>query len=965
LSKINDSTGGGNKPANDPLVYEKTLDVHSALGPADPYGQCVDTSSADGEVGIKPFGRPSNDYYNNGLTNVMDMYDNLRSYFNAEDVTFMNIDKTWEGTIELTSTEEVRKGAIKVISVNGTALGFSEITPAGGGGRFIAIHWGPNAQVYHPIYKPGTYPLPLSDGGQLIVEWKLDDAGKPANEVRITYRSAQLAEWQPSARISEVEGKAVVYTPESKHYVSPGQRINLPESGIAETTVSVYGEEWVIVSENGKVCSVKEGGLPKIYFEGPKQHGERMSVKPRPANPFIVTPDGELYLAKDVVDKLLWEERLRTEAHEKKPAPSKPEPKRADRGMPRLTNPDEFIEAPKADLDPFSKGKKGGGPFKFAQNAQEFAKHSAGLLKGGDNTAITPVLKTEDLDTKVKEALEEPRPVADAEAPKGGGTKAVEAAGKSPASKGPVVLLKSLSEFHGKGKVSFLNLLDSPAEIHLASDAENPIGSANLIMIGDETIGLSEVTRNGQRVIDLYSASSPNEPVTIDKPGEHLYASLDGGMLRLDWTEMVDPDGKPYGRVEVSHIPQQDVQAYIKGSAAKGKGFYKVGNSLHAIEIGEKIHIPSKGLSEVYVVFGEESWKINGFEGKVDVSPFESSKGMNQIYYDVRYDMSSFGTPRNDHPFHITPGGDAYLVYDKSAVENGAMNEPKVLLEGTKGSLHMGELMSSGAFNVLGGAIVVCGVEAMDAIYEDATGETMPEGAKSLIHPAVGVGTFYGLSLWMESAATPGAMDLIAFNANFARATPAALAAGTPIFYGTSRIVSDMGLDPMSFEGQLATTTVGGVGLAAMLGAELPAFLTVGGYTTGASLMSAGAIGEIGILGTSTILLGEGLLVAGAGAAGYGIGTYVIDPAAGSVIYNFQEETPYSDGTLSGWAAEDGWHMAALGGTIVLGPAIGAYILIGEKVVENYQDVPKDGGDVVASKPDPLYNPDGPFTTFI
>jgi hypothetical protein len=290
--------------------------------------------------------------------------------------------------------------------------------------------------------------------------------------------------------------------------------------------------------------------------------------------------------------------------------------------------------------------------------------------------------------------------------------------------------------------------------------------------------------------------------------------------------------------------------------------------------------------------------------------------------------------------------------------------DPKVFAENAKG-FHMGELMSNGTFNVVGGAIVVCGVEAIDAFYEEATGEPMPEGAEAIVHPVVGVGTFYGLSLWMESAATPGAMDLIAFNANFAKATPAALAAGTPLFYGTSQVVSDMGIDPMSFEGQLATTTVGGIGLAATLNATLPGFLTVGGYTTGASLMSAGAIAELGVLGTSTILLGEGLLVAGAGVAGYGIGTYIVDPAAGSVIYNFQEETPYSDGTLSGWAAEDEWHMAALAATLMLGPVAGAYVLIGEKVVENYTDVPKGEEGAVESKPDPLYNPNGPFTSIM
>lgn len=912
MSKINDS-GGGQKPVNDPVAFAPTLDIFEPQGFAEADAQCIDPNISAQEIGVQPFNRAFNDHYHNGLTNVMKMYDNLRAYYSAEDVTFMNIDHSWEGTIELTSSKESPIGTVKVITVNGTGLGLSDVTPKGSDGRFLAVHWGPDAELYHPVDRPGTYPLLLSDGGQLIVDWQLDEAGKPASEVKVTYRPAHLAQWPEAPRISAVEGKAVFYNEHGKQCVSPGQRIDLPKGDIFETKVSVFGDEWMIVSKDGKVAFEKESGLPKIYFDGPMDYEGRMSVKPRPLNPFIVTPEGELYLAANDVGKLLSDERFKVGAE------SIP----ADQGMPRLSNPDEFIGVPKADSDPFSKGKKGGGPAFFKQGAQEFAKQNVCIAEA------IPVVE------------------------------------RSPGSRGAIALLKSLKDFHGQGQVGFLNLLDSPAEIHLTSNAEYPVGTGNVVMIGNDSYAISEMTRDGQRVIDIYTESNTKKPITIDKPGEHIYALRDGGLLRLDWTEVANPDEEPKGKVKASYISREGINPFIEGLAAEGKGFCKIGDSLHSIEVGEKVPIPAKGMSEVYVLYKEKSWKINGLNGKVDVSPFESSKGMHQIYYDIRYDSSSFGTPRTDHPLHITPEGDAYLVYDRTGIENQLMADPKIAAEGTKGSLHMGELISNGTFNVLGGAIVVCGVEAIDAFYEDATGEQLPESAEGVIHPVVGVGTFYGLAAWMESASSASAVDWIAFNSNFARATPGALAVGAPIFYGSGQLVSEAGVDPMSFEGQLATTTIGGAGLALTLNATLPGFLTVGGYTTGASLMSAGAIAELGVLGTSTILLGEGVLVAGAGVAGYSFGTYVVDPVAGEIVYNFSEETPYSDGTLSGWAAEDEWHMAALGGTVLLGPAIGAYILIGEKVVENYKDSPEGEGEILASKPDPLYNPDGPFTTFM
>jgi hypothetical protein len=504
--------------------------------------------------------------------------------------------------------------------------------------------------------------------------------------------------------------------------------------------------------------------------------------------------------AGDAVDKLIVGEMVKgSGSKERFSVP-------ADPPVPRLTYSDEFVESSKANSDPFSKGKKGGGPFKFAQNAQEFAQHKANSGGSGGNM---PALVSEDLDPKLQEAMKEPHQVADAESPKQGCLEEVPVFERSPVSRGPVALLKNLSEFHGQGKVGFLNLVDSPAEIHLTSNSEYPVGSGNVVMIGDDTYGISDVTRDGKRVIDLYSADNPNKPITIDKPGEHIYTSHDGGMLKLDWTEVANPDEEPKGKVKASYIPRKDAQVFLKARAAEGKAYYKMGNSLHSIEVGEKVHIPAKGISEVYVAFGEKSWKINGMDGKVDVSPFDSSKGMHQVYYDISYSDRSFGTPRTDHPFHITPEGEAYLVYDKAGIENQVVTDPKAIVENAKGSLHMGELMSNGTFNVLGGAIVVCEAEAISALYEEATGEPLPEGAEGIVHPVVGVSTFYGLSLWMESAATPGAMDLIAFNSNFAKATPGALAVGMPIFYGSGLLVNEAGVDPMSFKGQLATMTIG------------------------------------------------------------------------------------------------------------------------------------------------------------
>lgn len=284
----------------------------------------------------------------------------------------------------------------------------------------------------------------------------------------------------------------------------------------------------------------------------------------------------------------------------------------------------------------------------------------------------------------------------------------------------------------------------------------------------------------------------------------------------------------------------------------------------------------------------------------------------------------------------VASSNEAYLIYDKTAgVEYRVGVDPVV---GTKAmpEFHMGECLSSGAFNVLGGAMVVVGSH----MIEDATGEELSTAE----HAALGLSTFYGLAAWMESAAATGSVDWLAFNANFAKATPGAIAVGAPIFYGSSQLVSDAGLDPMGFEGQLATTTIGGAGLAVVLNAQLPAFLTVGGYSTGASLMSMEAIGAVGIGASTTVLAAEGAMVLGAGAVGYKAIGPMVNDLGGRAIYNSTlcvdghcisspEKSASSDGSIAGFLADDPIKMG-IATAVFLGPVGGLCVYGLGKLIE-------------------------------
>jgi hypothetical protein len=277
---------------------------------------------------------------------------------------------------------------------------------------------------------------------------------------------------------------------------------------------------------------------------------------------------------------------------------------------------------------------------------------------------------------------------------------------------------------------------------------------------------------------------------------------------------------------------------------------------------------------------------------------------------------------------------------------------------GGPGETHAGSFgryFGNGTFNVLGGAMVVVGSEAIGGMR----GEPLSQGEEAV----AGIGTFYGLTAWMEAASAGGAqsVDWVLFNSNFAKASPVAAVAGAPIFYGASQLVEETGVDPASFEGSLATTTVGGAGLALVLQAEMPAALTVGSYTTGASLMSGAALTEVGGITASGIVLVEGALVLGSGYAGYRIGQtldkpigmfiYMVDkyltgpiadevskiyPAAGEVIDDFtdvgQED---GDVSLSGWLAGD-WKRPAVIATLTMGPVAGLYVYLGDKLYKHF-----------------------------
>lgn len=333
--------------------------------------------------------------------------------------------------------------------------------------------------------------------------------------------------------------------------------------------------------------------------------------------------------------------------------------------------------------------------------------------------------------------------------------------------------------------------------------------------------------------------------------------------------------------------------------------------------------------------------------------PTAKPHGNGPFYY--VQDAAEFGRLSSQSQLHLA--GQATLVSDATgglSDVHAAADGHVVILRETTGSPGIGQYFGDGTFNVVGGAMVVVGSEML--------GEMRGEPLSGEEEAAFGIGTFYGLAAWMEAASAGGvqSVDWALFNSNFARATPVAAAGGVPIFYGASQLVEETGVDPASFEGSLATTTIGGAGLALTLQAELPALLTVGSYSTGASLMTGAAVTEVGLATASGIVLVEGALVLGSGYAGYKIGQasdepvgmliYRVDecltnpvaaevsdisPAAGEAIDNFTDVGQDGDVSLSGWLAADWTHPAAVA-TVTLGPVAGLYVYLGDKLYKHF-----------------------------
>ncbi len=940
---------------------------------------------------------PFDQYYSYGLERTLEMQDTLASYFGPKDISYMNMDQTWSGRIELKSTEHSPIGTIKVISVAGEACAVADIFPKDGSGRrMLGVFYDAASPMYTPINKPGKYDVWLSNGGQLVVDWAEVD-GKPADQIDVSYRSPETVQWPRSVPEPFVpEGEALVCNAEGGSFIKAGEEIPLPK-GIAETEVIVDGEKWLIVSRDGEVAYEKEmiahedgtvtyeknPGKPKIYFNGPKAEGERLSVKPRPDHPFTIE-DGKVSV--DQVAVLLRQEFKN--GIDKQGVPS------AFQGeaFPRLDNPpyDEFFDhspSKKAyDLYGLDGKKKGGGPAFFKQDANEFAKAMSG--RESSPSAEIDLGKTPALGLPSAEEINLSVDAENAIVDGVKGNAVLEAMNIDKLA----FFEKGFHAIHGEGNTHLVNLIDSPPQmLELTSSAESPFGEAHVLYVEGEAFGISERTVNGKRMLYLYRSAHNNYARPLEEPGVERIKTRNGGILNIDWFEGKDHEGKPYGRVEVSYIKPEDVHAFNMKNIVEGEPFVESYDVIKNVADGERIPIPKEGLSRSYVTVGDAKWIIYGDDGKV-LRLEMNGKVPEIVVSPGSATLESSIKPTDNHAFKVTPEGDVYFSSEAlknvklkegaapTSMEKGAVPEARVAVESVKGPLQMGELFGSGAFNATGGAIVVMEVEGLKGFYEATTGKPMPKQMEAVAQSTMGLGSFYLLGAWSHSASTAGAMDWVAYNANFAQAMPAAAVMAHAAFTPSAEVVADLEaggvIDPASPTGDLAVALGGGMTLAAMTGAELPAFATVNGFNTVGLYMSGEAAATFGFYESMGMAAGAAALNGAAVAGSWYVGYHVVGPMAddiggramysgytcvGDSCFELVEETPYSDGTISGWLAED-WRRPAVAATVMMGPMGALYAygikeygdLIAEKFDEKKENEPKA---------DAFDHSEGPFTS--